>query len=421
MNIINLIGFSLDGMFRKKLKTLALIILFAFSMVIMATVMLLYKVANYSYDSVDGVLSRGVKNTGTVSVNEMIQDDRIMMEFQKRLYDSKKIEAVGMSEIHSNAAEYVKELHNIQYGNVDFEYSDYFGGNKNENTFFDIDMDYYAINLYNIKLQKGEFINNLVDEDVYHHVSYLYLGSAFADIPIGTEYKITERYTLKVAGILKSGAECGIDSIISESYNESCVIPLDYMAIVVRDYGWVQSQMLFSAAEGYSIDEAVSEVRDIAANMNIGVSVGTLEGMFEEKNRFQNMVNDILFELMIVIVIIAVIIQSCIQVADILGYSHQYGILYAVGANQKDVSFIISLESFIRFIAAACIALAGEMLIIRQMYPDASMCKIAQDIFISTTVVWMLLAGIAMTAVSTVVPVIMIRLNKPAKLINKQE
>jgi len=421
MNIINLIGFSLDGIFRKKLKTIVLIILFAFSLIIMSTVMLLYKVANYSYDSVDKILAKGIKNTGTISINEMITDDKVMLDFCKKIYESEKIDAVGKSELHENSAEYVQELHDIQYGNVDFEYLGAFGGYKNEDTFYDVDMDYYAINLYNLELQKGEYINNLVEEDVYHHVSYMYLGSAFADIPIGTEYEITERYTLKVAGILESGAKCGTNSILDEGYYESGEVSLDYMAIVVRDYGWGSSQMLFNAADGCSIEEAVSEVRSIAAEMNIGVSVGTLEEMFKEKNRFQNMINDMLLELMVVIVIIAIIIQSCIQITDILGYSHQYGIMYAVGATQRDIAFIIGFESIIRFIAAAVTALAGEMVLIRKIYSDVSMCKIAQDIFVSNILGLMLLAGIVMTALSVIVPLIMIGLNKPVKLINKQE
>lgn len=420
MNIINLIGFSLDGIFRKKLKTIVLIILFAFSLIIMSTVMLLYKVANYSYDSIDCVLSKGIKNTGTILINKRITDDKVMMDFRKKIYESDKIDAVGMSEFYNIASNNVKELYKIQDEKGDFKDFTY-NGDTSEDTFFAVQMDYYAIDLYDLELQKGEYMNNLVEEDVYHHVSYMYLGSAFADIPIGTEYEITERYTLKVAGILKKGAECGTDSILDDGYYESAVVSLDYMAIVVRDFGWVSSQMLFNAADGYSINEAVEEVRSIAAQMNIGVSVGTLEGMFEEKNRFQNMVNDILLELMVVIIIIAVIIQSCIQVTDILGYSHQYGIMYAVGATQRDITFIVGIESIIRFVAAAVLAAAGEMLIIRQIYTEAAMLKIAQDIFTSHIAGWVLLAGIAMTAVSAVVPLIMIRLNKPVKLINKQE
>ncbi len=421
MNIANLIGFSLDGIFRKKLKTIALIMLFAFSLIIMATVTLFYKIANYSYDSVDKALSEGIKNTGTISINEHISDDKII-GFQRRLRDSDKINAAGICELYGTSAKYVKKLHDIQYGNVDYEYDDTFiGGYKNEDTFFSVDMDYNAIELYDIELQKGEFINNVVDEDVYHHVSYLYLGSKYADIPIGTEYKITERYTLKVAGILKEGAECVSGSVMGEGYNEAYVFPLDYMAVVVRDYGWISNRWLFNAENNCSIDEAVAEVRNIAESMDIGVSVGTLEGMFEEKNRFENMLNDILFELMIIMVLIAVIIQSCIQVVDILGYSHQYGIMYAVGATQRDVSFIIGIESLIRFAAAAGVAIAGEVVLINRTYTEPAMREIAQEIFTSQIVWWMLAAGILMTAVSTVVPLIMIRLNKPVKLINKQE
>lgn len=420
MNIINLMGFSLDGIFRKKLKTLALVILFAFSLIIMSTVILLYKVANYSYDSVDKALAKGIKNTGTISINEMLHDSKANMDFRKKIYESEKINAVGGSAINAGGVEHMEELHAIQFGNVDLEY--FPDDPEGKNTFFCVDMDYYAAGLYNLRLQKGEFVKDILkDEEPYLHVGYMYLGSAFADIPIGTEYEITKRYTLKVAGILESGAECGTDSITSAGYYESGVISLDYMAVIIGDYNYVSSQMLFNAADGYSINEAVEEVRDIAAQMNIGVSVGTLEGMFEEKNRFQNMVNDILLELMVVIIIIAVIIQSCIQVTDILGYSHQYGIMYAVGATQRDITFIVGIESIIRFVAAAVLAAAGEMLIIRQIYTEAAMLKIAKDIFTSYIAGWVLLAGIAMTAVSAVVPLIMIRLNKPVKLINKQE
>lgn len=420
MNIINLIGFSLDGIFRKKLKTLALIILFAFSMIIMATVMLLYKVANYSYDSVDKALSKGIKNTGTISIREMLADNKENIDFRKRIYESRKINAVGGVAINACGVQHIKELHAIQIGNVDLEY--FPDDPEGKNTFFCVNMDCYAVELYNLELQKGEFAKDILkDEEPYTHVGYMYLGSAFADIPVGKEYEITKRYTLKVAGILKSGAECGTDSITSDDYYESGVIPLDYMAVIIDDYNYVGSRMLFNPADGYSIDEAIEEVRSIAQEMNIGVSVGTLGGMFEEKNRFQNMVNDILLELMIVIIIIAVIIQSCIQVTDILGYSHQYGIMYAVGANQRDVSFIISLESLIRFAVAAGMALAGEMFIIAKIYQDVSMYKIALDIFTSRIAVWILLAGAGMTIVSTIVPLIVIRLNKPVKLINKQE
>ncbi len=419
MNIANLIGFSLDGIFRKKLKTIALIMLFAFSLIIMATVTLFYKIANYSYDSVDKALSEGIKNTGTISINEHISDDKII-EFQRRLYDSRSIKAVGETQINTVGRKNIKELYDIQYGNVGLEY--FPDDPKGEDTFFVVSMDYRAIELYNLKLQKGEFTKDILkNEEPYHHVGYMYLGSAFKDIPIGTEYKISERYTMKVAGILKSGAECGTDSITDTSYSNACVLSLDYMAVIIDDYGTIgSSRWLFNAENNCSIDEAVAEVRNIAESMDIGVSVGTLEGMFEEKNRFENMLNDILFELMIIMVLIAVIIQSCIQVVDILGYSHQYGIMYAVGATQRDVSFIIGIESLIRFAVAAGVAIAGEVVLINRTYTEPAMREIAQEIFTSQIVWWMLAAGILMTAVSTVVPLIMIRLNKPVKLINKQ-
>jgi len=421
MNIINLIKFSLDGIGRKFLKTIVLIILFTFSMILIATAILPYRLVNYSYASVNKVLSRGIENTGTIVINKIISVE-LLAEFEKKLYENEKIGAVGGNRIGEIKKGSVKELYDIQNNNLEAAYKDMFINAGTMNGFGVIEMDYYVVAAYNFELQKGEFEDiKMIDSTEYNHIGYMYLGSSFADIPIGTEYKVNDRYTLKVKGILKKNAKCVPETITSIEFGDIASVNMDNMAIIVDDSAMYFNHWYFNVEDGCDIEEVVEEVRSIASEMGISASVGTLEGLFEEKNRFRNQINDILLELMSVIITIAIIIQTCVLVVDILGYFHQYGVLYAVGATQKDVSLIIIIESIIRLVVSASAALGAGVLVIKIVYGDPIVQEIARNIFTSEVVWWMLLSGIVMTAVSTIVPLIMIRLNKPVKLINKQE
>lgn len=410
MSIHNILKFSLDSISRKPVKTLAMILLCTFSFVLIATSIIPYKLAHYSHDCVNKALKNGINNTGIIRTTEgKIADGFINL--QRDIYQLDDIEAVGGVAIVSMRKEKVYNLYRIQADNLQ---------NEEIEGFECLTADSAAIHSYNLKLDKGELVeNNTAESD---RIGYVYLGYGFRDeYEINSEIQVNEYYKLVVKGILSEGTTMLTSHIGSDDYSSSDIVNMDYRVIIVNSEEMRSSHMpwLFSVREGANMQHVITQIYELAQKNSVGISIGSLDNLFEQRDSYSGQVNQALLELMIIIIIVAIIVQTCIQVVDISTHFHNYGILYANGANQRDVTLMVIIETIIRFVCAYTIALFAEKILLVKTYTDVNVLAIASEVFSSQITIIILFIGIAMTITSVVVPILIIKKNTPVMLIQK--
>lgn len=415
MKLTGIIKYSVDSFMRKFFKSMAIILLFAFSFVLIAMCIIPNILTNYTSKAVNKVLADGIKRTGTIHINEYSENCE---EFIKNLKSIDGVSKTGDISVNENSDKQLRELRHIQKDNIPDELVFNNGSIYTNNGFIIMNFNYDAWDIHNLQLSKGSYAPS--DETAEIPTISLYLGNAYKDIPVGTEYVMGREphmYKYKVMGILEKGAKSTTQSLTYEGFDNPKTINLDYLGIAVQSSG-VQSENLFTITEEADMTDVINKIYTLAKSYDIGVTVGSLEGFFAEERKSYGKISDLLLELMLIVVLVSATIQACVQITDIIGRFKMYGILYSNGASKKDICLIVILENILRYILAALISYGVTRILIRLLFSNVSAYRLVTGIFHNDVLLPVLIIGFAVCMLSIVVPLFMIRNKAPVELID---
>lgn len=413
MKLSGIIKYSIDSLMRKFFKSMAIILLFAFSFVLIAMCILPNILTTYTSNSVDKVLSSGIKRTGTIHIKEYKDNCE---KFIANLKNINGILQVGEISVTENNDKELRELRNIQKNHIPDELVFEDGSLQTNNGLILMHFNYETWEIHNLKLSKGSYSPS--DEAGEIPTVHIYLGNAYQDIPIGTEYVMGQApyvYKYKVMGILEKEAKCTTQNLTSEGFDNPKTINLDYLVIAIHSSG-IQSENLFTITENADMQTVINKIYALAKEYDIGITVGSLEGLFAEDKKSYGKISDLLLELMIIVVLVSATIQACVQITDIIGRFKMYGILYSNGATKSDICLIVIIENVIRYVLACIIFYGAMRLLLRFMFSNASAYKLVTAIFHNDVLILVYLIGIAVCMASILVPLLIIRKKAPVAL-----
>lgn len=304
----------------------------------------------HAYNSVDALLTGGAEKAALIRIEDANGD------LIDELASQPEISAVGT--YVSYPVDYFSDLIKIRNNAL----------GVSENRIDVINMSDKLFGFCNISLRSGEIMTDIPNE----RTVYLYLGAGYKDVPLGTVYS-TQWFDYTVAGILSDGQRLLSTSLSSYIDQNQADYTFDG-AYGILEVGRAASsnEMWLCAAEGYSIDEAIEKAFSAADKYNEKLRYSTLQTIFERANEDVMVMKSIFSKLTPVLCIACIIMIICMQLSDIYGSFHEYGVLCAAGFTQSDLEKIMIIKNIITFVTAFIISLPLFIITLRWWYSQNS-------------------------------------------------
>lgn len=278
--------------------------------------------------------------------------------------------------------------------------------------------DIKTFHLFNLKFQTGGYREN------EEGITYLYLGADFSSVAVGTVYTDGDK-SYVVAGILEKGASVIDPEVL---FRASAVLELDYSVcldnMVLVDIGGVPSNWAtFSVNEGYSVEEGLDVIREIAKKYDMEIEGASCEGLLYRREVNNAQLVSATKNILIWLLIVIFIIMLCIQVSDAMERSGEFGIMYANGSSVRDICLIVFMENVRRVVVsfvlwAVIVFLVCKTAVVpyyRRVYGISD--GIVMNILLRNIVPPVAVFAIAYVFVMSAIPVIMVKRSQPVKLI----
>ena len=410
MNLSKVIRFSLDEIARRKKQFFFSMLLLISAIVLMAIAIYLYSATDYNAIVCDDALAYG--NAGTYYLYEAsnLESDGADESF---ISDMRSVEGLcnfGEFYVGSGASSGdFKEMANLQKGSPYIDEEDL-------GTFF-IDMNADAFGLFSIKL-KDDVKVEIPPKDT----KYLYLGEELSSIPIGSVLKFEEssRFKYIVKGYIESGQVVPNHQInLVDLELDTFYYNLDKLAIAVSEDGICENSVYyFNIEEGADKSQVINEVNKVLEEHEMNYYIGTLEYSFENRARNDKNTADILLQLAVIIIISVIFIQICMQSSDIISNSRKYGIMYANGFTKADIRKILCVQNIIKLILAFILAVLLLYVMVVYFYgykPDITIYNMI-FVFRRYVLIKLVLISMAVMAIGSIVPLLVLENMSPAKL-----
>lgn len=322
---------------------------------------------DYAYKSVDELLCSGADNTAVLRLEENNVD------FMNELSRQPEISAIGCST--KFGIDYIPELYKIQkkYKEDIQDYLEVIEINKTVSTLCDIN------------LMSGSKPDNL-DYTPRNNktVEYMYLGSCFSDIAIGTEYET--KYTIFiVAGILNSSQKwlnetllCGFD-INTMDYTIDCKSSI----FSFYDGPPSSSDMWVCASKNYNIDQVINVVYKIAKKYNLDVRYTTLKTSYERASEDWIILNSILSKLIVIVFLSCVLMLLCYQLYRLIIMKREMGIMLSIGFSIKEINYSMILSNIILSAISFALTIPLSLLVVRWWFQSNDITEILHKILLN--------------------------------------
>lgn len=357
MGINMKVKYTIDSMKYRYKSILFTVVLLAVSLTLFGVLLFYQGYSRYNRSVCDSILTKGIKGTNLIRIEDFFSENAL--KFREKAKELDSIDCIG--EVSDGATNFLTELQQIQEGHKEMEYKD------------SIEMIY--LDEQSVDLCELDFVEKReIDTTGKNRATWsgLYLGNAYQDIPVGTiySYKLENNIevTFEVMGILKAG-EKYINSNITNGaigLNSKDYTILDYAVICVSNDVPIISNWVYSVADGYTTEQAKQSLKDLSEELSISVEFASLEKYFDSVKSKEEEMNHLLLQLLVMATIVSVIVSVSIQIVAFLNSSNEYGILYSLGASQKNLISIVSLEVIVKNIAALILAGIGTTLLVNK-------------------------------------------------------
>lgn len=346
------IRFAIDMIASRYKKFILSVLILIITLVLIMFTVMTYGGMNYSYISCENVFSSDMEDIGVIRIINYDEVYEQIMDFIKTSYEREEIKAIGNIVDYGADDPSGGELLALQDGHA----TDY--QNTLEGLLEIKCMQTYVASLCSMELKKGKRIEELDYTDIDSR--YLYLGSGYSDIEVGTEY--TDNYGSKyiVAGIMKdeqrwinSWLDCGFNNDVLD-YSEDCTYAVFDLSIGKDD---VYSGSCWIVAEdGYSIEEAIDAAWKVGEEYGITFSYDTMMDMYEEEAKDTDALMSYLLNVMVIVIVSTILMMITLNIVIMMEDSKNYGAMYAVGFSSREINIMLLWRHIITSLCALIIA-----------------------------------------------------------------
>lgn len=352
---------------------------------------------DYAYNEVDDLLTTGVEKA------VRLRTENSSSEFLDELAAQPEVLAIGDSNVALDV-EYLPELAKIR--------SDALGENKNV---IDISfVNYHLLNFSKISLQKGDFDKDFSDQNTY----YLYLGSGFKDVPLGTAFSTEWGSKFVVAGIM-SGGQRLISNTLETPEDHYAGYTYDGTYSVLAAWcGLSTNELWLSANEDYTLEEALDKAFVIADKHGVDLRYTTLRTRFDEARGNTAIMKEIFSRLGLIMCIACAMMIICMQLSDIYGSLHEYGVMCSVGFTRSDIEKTVIIKNVITFVIGFILSLPLINILLRWWYLQSFSSKEATSkMLVSAAIPAAAVLIIFTLIVTSVISVAVISRHTPVQMI----
>ena len=382
---------------------------------IMFTVMT-YIGMNYSYISCEKVFSSDMEDIGVVCIDIYEEDYEKIMKFIKTSYESEEIKAIGNIMDYGADDPSGGELLAIQEGHT-MNYS-----TTLEELLEVKCMQAYVVSLCKMELKAGKKIEELdyIDTDL----RYLYLGSGYSEIKVGTEYTDTYGKRYVVAGIMKEGQRwinsnlnCGYNNEVLD-YSEDCSYAV--FEVSAKEDNIYSNMCWIMAEEGYSIEEAIATAWKIGEDYGIAFSYETMTDMYGEAVSNREALMSYLMNVMVIVIVSTILMMITLNIVMMLEDSKNYGAMYAIGFSSREVNRMLLWKHIITAMCALVIALGGCIYIGKLWFANDDMSYMIETILTHYVLPTGLIFATVIVVISYLVTYVILKKMSPVKLLKSK-
>ncbi|MBP3338958.1 MAG: ABC transporter permease [Lachnospiraceae bacterium] len=351
MKLGEIFKFTLEQFVHNFIKQFCIGCLLIVSMIAFGAIFLSdYKLNQIRYDLED-VLLTGIEDKGIIHAYTMQSDEKIA--------EIRKLECIDYIVGYSTGGtdySWCKEIIDIQKQNYKNWINDvYILYYEKEGYYPYTSISKKTLEIANINFQSGGII---IDEDREEGVQYVYLGSDYKDIEVGTRfYDDTWKCDIVVAGIIKDGEEflhedmlSLLDNNVQATYNTDCMVFMETLAEQ-------NDRMMFKVKDGYTVEYAIGEINKLYKGSGLNNRIYSLEDELLENEKYYKKEKSATKELLFVLAITIVVIQTCICISDFIGEKRYYGILYSNGMNNNDMIKMLVVQNILLFVVCGTISI----------------------------------------------------------------
>lgn len=361
-----ILRFAIDSIINYLRQSLIMVIIMTIGVMLIIFSAMISGGHNYAYRSIDELLSKGVDNTIVLRMEERDPD------YVNELANQPEISVIGCSDIYG--IEPFPELYEIQK-----RYK-----TNTEGCLEIIEINHTASNLCNLNIVKGSRPDNLdYTSRNGKSVEYMYLGSYFSDIPIGTEFE-TERTVFIVAGILDRSQRWIDESLLYGFELDTMDYTFDCKSSILsfHDGPATSSDMWLCASDNYSIDQAIDIVYRLAEKYNADVRYTTLKTSYERSAQDWIVLNGILSKLIIIVCFSCVLMILCYQIYRLIIMKREMGIMLSVGFSISEISRSLILSNIILSIIAFLVSISLSLYVVKQWFQANDMMEIIHKVLL---------------------------------------
>lgn len=411
---------ALDNIFTQFKRFFLSILLVVVCLVMVIFLVTIYVSAGYGYNTCDKLLKQGFERTGIVKINNMDQPYIDKCSFLNDVQKRKEVEAIGGMALYG--AIMPDELYEIQKENDGVFVTSEGWGCKGTTI---VSINASALRVCNFELSEGiepEELDFERESHVKEYITYLYLGSAYSDIPIGKEYREEsgdEAYVKIVAGKFAEGQRF-IDPNIAtwiDTGDLDYTLDCTYGVFAVRN-DYVCDELFIAASEGYSIEEAIQAAYEVAETYGFDLWNKTLTDVYEESCEYTILLLSYFGDALLLIIPAITLMLITMQIVSVLQELNSYGVMCAIGYSHKDINRMLIIKNIIHAVVSVAIAAPIVIMLLEEVYID-EFKLLSQTLLLSTSLPLAILIMLIVILITSVTTVLTLKHYTPVKLMAK--
>lgn len=368
--------------------------------------LLYYRGISYGYENCDRVLSSGIDGTARIEMEDIYES-----EFLKDAVKLDEIAAIGSMADYGGPSGGLEELLQIQMG-----------GDTGDGMITTRDINPTLLPICEMELKEGTPYWEL--DYSKPDTIYVYLGSDYEGIPVGTRYeqKIDGRFYIywEVAGIFPEGFRWITEHMISAGniatmdYTEDCSHLIFYLDDEIFTTG-----AYLCAADGYTIEESIAALKKLADSRGITFTYNTLSESFKEGRQFADVLSGIIFKMFIIFLLCGFFMIINFQTLSLIESGRDMGIMLSVGFCPTFLKKVFLIKDCIQGLIAILVSLSLSLLIARQIFIRDNIEYILKNLCLKNLIPVSLLIAAAIVAVGSVITHVIFKKMNPVRLIRR--
>ncbi|MBR3509944.1 MAG: hypothetical protein IKO03_14375 [Lachnospiraceae bacterium] len=274
------------------------------------------------------------------------------------------------------------------------------------------------LDLCDFKLKEGTEWKNLKHEV---GVKYLYLGSAFESVAVGTRYSQPVGGDLVVAGVLSDGMKW-ISCDVERLSHMSALATLDYVEDLTYDIFVVSdelcsNQFVLFPSDGYDINDAITVIRQEAERRGLSISAEPLSSIFEEGKKETVRLTKGMISLSVICLMAGMLISVSFVLMEMLDFAKSAGILMTTGFSSGFVKNVFFIKEVMLTLISLALSLILSVAFAKNLFYSDGMQTMFDELYLRHVIPFGCLLAAAEMAVSFLTVGGFLRSNPPVKLI----